>query len=320
VIGTARILLGTVVALAASFAGGTVLAQAPETDAVSEYEIGAEDVLLVQVPGRPDLSGSVPVDVVGMAQLPLLGSVEVEGNTTAEFGKILWEEYRLLDPKITDVLVSVAQYNSRRVTVVGEVRNPGSLGFPEIPDLWTVLLKAGGVTPLADLARVQVVREEGDEDGPRTVDIDLSRGIDKIPSEDLPELRAQDTIVVPSLAEQATSGDRLYVLGAVRAPGTIRIGVAETLIEALSATGGPLSNANLREVHLTRPGVGGALSYRLNLEGYLFDGRPAADLRLQPGDTILVPERASLFQSVLGVFFRVVPLVTTVTSLIITLN
>jgi polysaccharide export outer membrane protein len=282
----------------------------------TEYRIGPEDVLEIQIWERPDLAGLVTVSFPGTIQLPLVGGIEAAGQSVAELGRHLTERYQLLDPSIPEVMVAVAEYGSQSVTVVGEVRAPGPYAFRTIPDLWAVILKAGGATDMADLARVQVVREEPDADEALTVTVDLSQGIEETLREELPDLQPRDTIVIPSIGENAISGDRFQVLGAVQSPGTYRISAAETVIEAISASGGPLPYADLRQVRLTRSTSEGVVSYKLDLHGYLYEARPLADLELKPGDTITVPgsERSPLGIIVDG-FVKLAPVVTAMVSL-----
>lgn len=302
-------------------AAGPVRAQtATEASEPEAYRLGPEDVLQIQVWQRPDLTGQATVNEAGKLQLPMVGEVEVAGRTPAELGDLLSERYRLLDPGVSEVLVTVAQYNSRRVTVVGEVHSPGRFGFRSIPDLWAVILNAGGATPSADLGRVQVVRGEPGGEGPGTVTVDLSRGVERTPRETLPELRPKDTVLVPSLAADVVAGDRFQILGAVRTPGTYRLSAAESVIEAISVSGGALPNADLSRVRLTRPTAAGAISYRLDLQSYLEAARPAADLKLEPGDTITVPGDKSFLSSLMDGVGRFAPLLSVAVSLILLTN
>ncbi len=283
----------------------------------AQYRVGQEDVLQIQVWQRPDLTGAVTVDFAGKLRLPLIGEVDAEGRTLAELGPMLTERYRLLDSRISEVIVTVTQYNSRSVTVVGEVHSPGHYGFRSIPDLWAVLLDAGGATPDADLSRVQVLRDQPDGDGRSTVTVDLSRGVERTDKDLLPVLRAKDTILVPSLAASGVTGDKFQVLGAVRMPGTYRMSSAESVIEAISVSGGGLPDADLSRVQLTRVTPRGALSYRLDLQTYLDTGRPAADLKLEPGDTVTVPGKQSFWDSLINGVGRFAPLLSVAVSFLL---
>ncbi|MCK4306343.1 MAG: SLBB domain-containing protein, partial [Candidatus Eisenbacteria sp.] len=179
---------------------------------------------------------------------------------------------------------------------------------------------AGGATPDADLGQVQIIHSEEEEGFPRTVTVDLSRGIEDTPLDSLATLQSKDTIVVPSLGARVGSEDKIQVLGAVRSPGAYSVKAAETVIEALSISGGPLPNADLRKVRITRPTSTGAISYQLDLYGYLHEAKPVANLELKTGDTITVPSKGRSLGTVLLDTIRLAPVITSMVSLILVLK
>jgi polysaccharide export outer membrane protein len=299
-----------------------LLALSGKTDSQkqSEYRLGPEDVVQIQVWGRVDLSGQAEVDANGKLRLPLVGTVEAANRTTAELGNELTKRYSIIDSRISEVLVSVAQYNSRRVSVVGEVRNPGRYGFQSLPGLWDAIVAAGGATPTANLAHVQIVRKQPEAGEPRVVIVDLSMGIEKIHPDSLPPLRAQDTIIVPAAVATASAitGDAFQVFGSVRAPGSYRLASAHTVIEALAAAGGPLPDADLSKVSVTRRTSGRVLAYQLDLQDHLQHGKVAPDLDLQPGDTLVIPDRQGLVSGFFNGLTRyIIPLASVATSVVI---
>ena len=288
------------------------------TSAVTDadtYRVGPEDVLHVEIWGRPDLTGQVTVDFSGKIQLSLVGEIPASGRTTTGLSEYLTERYQLLDPSLSDVMVSILQYNSQSVTILGAIHNPGRYGFRTIPDIWMVILEAGGATPDVDLSRVQVVRRDPEEGVSETLTVDLSAGIEEIAPDELPALRTKDTIIVPSVIEVAIPGDQFQVLGAVRSPGAYRISAAEKVIHAIALSGGALPNADLRKVRLTRPTDNGAISYQLDLRGYLYHARPMADLQLKPGDTVTIPSRRTTLSYIIDGILRIVPVITAVYTL-----
>lgn len=273
----------------------TTTTQAPQSSpSDASYEFGVGDVVQLQVWGRPELSGLVPVDPAGKVQAPLLGAIEVAGRTPADLTEELTQRYQLLDPSVTEVLASVAQYNSRTVSILGEVKSPGNYGFRQLPDLWDALLTAGGATPQAALGRVQIVRGQRRLDEPRTVTVDLSRGIERTPAESLPELRPRDTIVVPAIESGVPEGDAFHMLGEVGSPGSYSMFLADDVIEALALAGGASREADLRSVRLLRRTPDGSIAYEFDLESFLYQADPPADLALRPGDTITVPAKQTL--------------------------
>jgi len=290
--------------------------------AADPYRIGVDDILQVQVWSRPDLSGQVPVQPSGDIQLPLLGSVPAANRTPEELSAELGRRYGILDAKISEVIVTVLEYRSRSVTVVGEVKNPGRYSFQSIPNLWEILLAAGGPTPQADLASVQIVRKEKQADEAPTVTVDLSAGIEGTKMETLPAVRPLDTVLVSSLGGEASAaGESFQVLGAVAKPGVYKIGSASSIIEALAVSGGPLQGADLSKVRLTRPTPKGVAAYELDVKGHLEKGEPIADMHLKSGDTITVPAgRAVDVGTLVTRIVGLTSIITAVSSLILALN
>lgn len=108
------------------------------------------DVQLVQ------LSGYL-VDKQGMIDFPVLGTLSVSGKTISEVKKMLNEQLKI---HLKDPVVNVRLLNFR-ITVSGEVLNPGSITIINeritIPE---AISMAGDLTEYADRSNVLLVREE----------------------------------------------------------------------------------------------------------------------------------------------------------------
>ena len=156
--------------------GSAGWAQERDTEA---YTLGPEDAVQIQVWQRADLSGTFTLDNQGNLTLPLLGEVHAEGITPADLGRDLARRYAILDSGVSEVLVSVAKYNSRYLTIVGEVRSPGRYSFQTMPTIWDAILAAGGESPQADLSVVEVVRREARAGEAKSVIVDLSKGMER---------------------------------------------------------------------------------------------------------------------------------------------
>jgi polysaccharide export outer membrane protein len=301
--------ISCVLALLMAVAPASSSAQQQIVTSTTEYLFGPDDIIEITVFGQPELTGEVTVDFRGMIQIPLVGEVRAEGRSPSGLGEYLTERYQLLDSSISEVLVSVVEYKSRTVTVLGEVRAPGPYGFVEIPGLWDVILTAGGPGAAADLTRVQVVRGQPAAGESPTITLDLSAGIAVGRLQNLPYLRAGDKVFVPS-AEDIPVGDQDFqILGSVGAPGTYRINVATNVIEALAASGGPTESADLKSVYVTRDTEAGTRSFRLNLEDYLFAANTPQNIDLLAGDTVTVPEKSGFVQSWATLSGLILPLV-----------
>lgn len=136
----------------------------PSQDAVADYRIGPLDTLDVTVFQEPELSAkALQVDASGQIALPLVGSVEAKGKTASELSteieKRFGEKY-LKDPQVT---VSVATSVSQRVSIQGEVTEPGVYQVSGPTTLLEVLSMAKGETDTAKLNEVVIFRNVNGE-------------------------------------------------------------------------------------------------------------------------------------------------------------
>lgn len=126
---------------------------------LKDYRIGPLDTLDVTVFQEPDLSvKAIPVDASGLIALPLVGSVEARGKTaselSAELEKKFGEKY-LKNPQVT---VTVATSVSQKVSIQGEVTQPGVYPVNGPTTLLEVISMAKGETEVARLNEVVVFR------------------------------------------------------------------------------------------------------------------------------------------------------------------
>ena len=103
--------------------------QAPQGAATSvpqNYKMGPGDGLNINVYDTPELSIKARISESGEINYPLLGTVSLKGLTEIEAAdKIaaqLKQQNLIKDPNVT---VTVETFQSRRVTVIGAVPNPG---------------------------------------------------------------------------------------------------------------------------------------------------------------------------------------------------
>src|ERR1700691_2435505 len=92
------------------------------------YVIGAQDVLDINVWKEPDVSRTVPVRSDGKISLPLLNDVQAAGLTPTQLGAEITEQLRksIVNPHVT---VIVAQINSQRIYILGQVTHGGAFPF-----------------------------------------------------------------------------------------------------------------------------------------------------------------------------------------------
>jgi polysaccharide export outer membrane protein len=128
--------------------------------AATDYKIGSLDTLDVTVFQEPDLSKkAIQVDAAGRLALPLVGTVEARGKTAAELSReieLLFGAKYLREPQVT---VTVASSVSQKVSVQGEVVEPGIYPLAGPTTLLDVVSMAKGETQIATLDQVVVFRD-----------------------------------------------------------------------------------------------------------------------------------------------------------------
>jgi len=123
--------------------------------------VGPGDLFDVRVYGEATLSSNYEVAADGTINFPLIGTVEVVGKTPTQIEQDI--QTRLADGfiKRPSVSVRVTEYRSRRVSVFGQVRQPGTFPYTENMSIVEVISRAGGFTAMARKNSVRVTRANG---------------------------------------------------------------------------------------------------------------------------------------------------------------
>ncbi len=83
----------------------------------------------------------------------------------------------------------------------------------------------------------------------------------------------------------------VFLVGEVNAPGTYQVSSLSSVLTVLSAAGGPSKNGSLRDIRVLR---NGQLQATIDFYDFFQSGDNSKDIRLQSGDTILIPVSGSL--------------------------
>ena len=259
---------------------------APRQPATPDYVVGANDGLMVTVFDQPQLTGRYVVQADGTFTFPLLGRLQVGGLTLQAVENQLRERLSkgyLKDPQVG---VSVDQYRSQQIFVMGEVRSPGSLQFTGSMTLIEALARAGSTTDRAGLEAV-IVRspQEGsvpadaatlaraqasNDENAMHINLEtLQRGA---LSQNV-MLRSGDTIFVPR-------AESVFVSGQVNRPGEYVIRAGMTVRQVLSLAGGATDRGSTRRIQIIRQVDGKETTVGADLQD-----------KVKNGDTVLVRER-----------------------------
>lgn len=291
----------------------------------TEYRIGARDLLEVEVyeletPGETKRL-RVRVSQTGKIMMPLIGSVQAVGQTASELQGAI--EKKLAKDFIHNpsVNVLVVEFKSRRVTVLGEVNDPGSFDLKEnSTTLIHVLALAGSPTKEAS-SKVFILRANPD---PSTIPIPAAPGVETASpgeTQGTPQGRGQDyatkveeqldgrliTVDLEDLVENGNLGlnhvlqdgdlvhvpkaSMCFVTGHVHYSGGFPLNENVTILKALALAGGARDTATPEITVLLRITEKGRKSIPIDLAKVKAGTK--SDLLMQPGDVLVLSQSTS---------------------------
>jgi polysaccharide export outer membrane protein len=127
----------------------------------AEDKVGIDDTFDVRVYGEPELSGVFRVGTDGTIDYPLAGRIQVTGLRTGEIQQLLVSKLKdryLKDPQI---IVSIKDRNSQKISVFGQVARPGQVSYYPKMTIVDAIANAGGFTGIAAKNSVNLRREVG---------------------------------------------------------------------------------------------------------------------------------------------------------------
>ncbi|SMO80956.1 polysaccharide export outer membrane protein [Thalassovita litoralis] len=255
-----------------------------------EYKLGAGDILHVTVFGHPDLGGvangsdkpasqtGFTVQSDGRFYYPYIGDVIAANRTVQDVrddiaGRLA--KY-VNDPQVE---VRVAEYNSQRVFLNGEVKAPNTQRLSVVPlSLLEAVNAAGGLTEDADPGRITIQRNG------YIARVDLTGFLERGYRQNNPVLRNGDIVNVPPRRTLEA-----FLLGEISKPSTVDLSKEPvTLTQALTRQGGLReARADARGVFVFRAAPATTYVYQLETSspaGLLLGTR----FMLEPGDVVYV--------------------------------
>jgi polysaccharide export outer membrane protein len=125
----------------------------------SDFRIGPDDTLAINVWGEPEVSQTVPVRPDGKISLPLVGEVVASGKTAKQLEALISKQ--LLDYlSLPQVTVIVREVKSQRIVVAGQVAKPGSYPLLTAMSVLDAIAQAGGPLEYAKVKSIYVLRME----------------------------------------------------------------------------------------------------------------------------------------------------------------
>lgn len=277
--------------------GSTCLSRAGES--APQYLLGQDDQITIQAVDIEEISGKTArIDMRGNISLPMIGRVQAAGLTADEL------ELRIKDRlkkyvRHPDITVSITEFRSQPISVLGAVNNPGAHQLQGSRNLFGVLSLAGGLRPDAGYSvkitrrlkwgRIPLPDAADDPSGQfsvASVDIKSIMGAAN-PAENI-AIQPEDVISVPK-------ADLIYAVGAVRKPGGFVLGEHESIsaLQALALAEGLERTAAPQNAKILR-GAGNSSAraeIQVDIRKILAGG--AGDVRLKADDILFIPTSAA---------------------------
>lgn len=162
--------LGLLVAASACRSPGSVpdarlpVAGGADGGAAAAGVLGVNDVVEVKVFGEPDFSGAYRVSSSGTIDYPFCKQTPVVGLRPEDVAAALTV---CLQPRVLknpQLVVSIREYNSKKVFILGEVQKPGTLAYEDRMTIIQAITLAGGFTKTAAKNACNLTRVVGGQE------------------------------------------------------------------------------------------------------------------------------------------------------------
>ncbi|MCI0423322.1 MAG: polysaccharide export protein [Acidobacteria bacterium] len=263
--------------------------------ALSSYLLGPDDQLTIRALDAEEISDKpVRIGSDGTINLPLVGRLKVAGLTVEQLEGELKKRLQtyIQNPQVT---VSVVEYRSQTVSVIGSVKNPGAHQVRGRKRLIEVLSLAGGLLEDAGHSlKITRRREWGPIPLPgATLDPTGQFNIAEVNLKALIEARTpeQNIPILPNDVISVPRAEMVYVIGDVRRSGGFVLKNRDSIsvLEALSLAEGLDRTASPKKARILRPTPGSAKRTEIPVNLKQMLAGEANDVTLNPDDILFVP-------------------------------
>ncbi len=247
--------------------------------------IGPDDMIMLSVYDSPEFTRTVRVGPDGLIRLPILKQrVKAEGLLPAQLelavADALMEEKLLVDPFVT---VTIMEYHSRPISVLGAVRNPITFQAAGQVTLVEALTRAGGLTDDAE-GEILLSRPGADKKTALVQRIPTKQLIDNNDPEYNIRLEGGEEIRVPT-------APKIVVAGNVKKPGafSVKDNSEMTVMKAIAMSEG-LSPYSGNIAYLYRPDDNKSTRDEIVIPLKKILERKSPDIPLQARDMLYIPD------------------------------
>jgi len=254
-------------------------------------KLGRNDLVALSVYDFPEVSRTVRIGDDGFIRLPMVKQpIKAEGLMPGELERAVATELKaeqlMIDPVVT---VTVVEYDSRPISVVGAVNSPTTFQATAPISLLDALAKAGGLT---DDAGLEILVTQS----PRSSEEKRDALVRRIPVRDL--IDASD----PQLNIKLTGGEevrvppigKVYVVGQVKKPGAypVQDGSDTTVLQMLALAEG-LDGVFDKKAYIYRKTDSSGTKTEIVVPLHEILKRKSPDIVLTANDILYIPENAN---------------------------
>jgi polysaccharide export outer membrane protein len=247
-----------------------------------EYILGPADIVSINLTDTDDIDNSYEIDPDGMIDLPFIGKIKISSLTVDEAQNILKEVIGNFY-KNPDLQISVEEYNSSKVYIVGAVRNQITINLDQKPvKLIEAAIQANFNPNAADklLGTKGFLRRDN-----KVYKINLNNAFASLDDKENFFLKKDDVIFVDR------NSDSIHVFGEIAKPGEYFPNKNYSLTELISTTGLNQLTSNAKKIYVIREDFNSFLKIKV----FQLDARNPVNLvaggkfLLKPKDIVFIP-------------------------------
>ncbi|MBC7650954.1 MAG: SLBB domain-containing protein, partial [Deinococcales bacterium] len=196
------------------------------------YTIGPDDELVIDVFGYQEVNYRLSVSAEGTITIPLIGVIFVNGLTVDQASKRIKDKmqrngYGSIASGQTQVQISIGNIRTVKITIIGEVRKPGTYSVSSLSTLFNALFMAGGPTDKGSFREIELIRNNK-----VLVKLDAYDFLLKGDQTNNVLLVDQDVIRIPVAKVQVT------IVGEVKREGIFELLPKDNLLQLVNYSGG----------------------------------------------------------------------------------
>lgn len=266
--------------------------QNPElsTTNLPAQRIRPNDLIAVSVYDAPEFTRTVRVSAEGLIRLPMLKRpIDADGRLPSELEDViagaLHSEGILVEPIVT---VTVAEYHSRPISVMGAVKIPTTFQATSAVTLLEALTRAGGLAPDAG-PEILITRHQPGPEGT------LTSLTQRIAVKDLLDAASPDANLKLSGGEEIRIPEvgKVFVVGNVKRPGAYPVrDLSETTVLKMLALAEGLTPFASKEAFVIRRDDRSGARNEIPIPLRRILERKAPDVTLLANDILYVPDNS----------------------------